>query len=185
MSVSGNNYPQAGTCEHDYRFSKYPLIWGWATWRRAWQLYDLEMELWDQTEVQEHVLDNFTESPEERSFWQNIFEHQRDGKINTWDYSWTFASWAHNGLTILPRVNLVSNIGFGEQATHTFDQQSPMANQEKFELSVSDHPTTISCDRSADQKIREIVFEPPSPTPVPKPVGSKKSLVKRLFSFSP
>ena len=137
MMVSGNNYPQTGEFEYDYRFSKYPLIWGWATWRRAWQRYDLEMKLWDKREVRDHVLNSFTEDPQERAFWQNIFDHQRAGKINTWDYSWTFACWANSGLTILPRVNLVSNIGFGEQATHTFDQQSPMANQKTYPLAVS------------------------------------------------
>ena len=185
MTVSGNNYPQAGDFQHDYRFSKYPLIWGWATWRRAWQRYDLEMKLWDQREVRKYVLDNFTETSQERAFWENIFEHQRAAKIDTWDYSWTFASWAHNGLSILPRVNLVSNIGFGDQATHTFDQQSPMANQKTFELKISDHPDCISRQRSADRKIRKIVFEPAEPTQVAQTVRVRKSLVKRLLSLSP
>ncbi len=184
MIVSGNNYPQADGFDHDYRFSKYPLIWGWASWRRAWQRYDLEMELWDLREVREHVLNNFTENPDERAFWQNIFDHQRAGKIDTWDYSFTFACWAHNGLSILPRVNLVTNIGFGDQATHTFDPQSPMANQKTFELTVSDHPTHIQRVRSADRKIREIVFEPPASARVEKPVRVSKSLMKRLLGLS-
>ena len=185
MMISGNNYPQAGEFQHDYRFSKYPLIWGWATWRRAWQRYDLEMKLWDKLEVRDYVLNNFTENPEERAFWQNIFENQCAGKIDTWDYSWTFACWAHNGLSILPRVNLVSNIGFGEQATHTLEKQSPMANQKTYPLEASNHPQGISRIQSADRKIHETVFEPPTPAQVTKPVRMRKSLVKRLLSFSP
>ncbi len=120
MTVSGNTYPTTGFNKFNYRFSKYPLIWGWASWRRAWQHYDLEMRRWQEPTIQKQVLDEFTECESERNFWRDIFDRQSAGQINTWDYSWTFACWANQGLTILPRQNLVSNIGFGESRDSYF-----------------------------------------------------------------
>ncbi len=42
--------------------------------------------------------------------WTKIFQSVYEGRIDTWDYQWTFASWLQNGLTILPNINLVQNI---------------------------------------------------------------------------
>ena len=159
MTVSGNTYPTSGFNDYSYRFSKYPLIWGWASWRRAWQHYDLEMQQWQDSAVRQRVLDEFMDCEAERNFWRDIFDRQSAGEINTWDYSWTFACWLNRGLTILPRQNLVSNIGFGDHATHTLDSNSPMANRLTFPIEVSNHRVGINRDREADQAIRNIVFE--------------------------
>ncbi len=179
MTVSGNTY-ETGELETSYRFSKYPLIWGWASWRRAWQHYDLGMNLWRNQEVQQRVLERFTGCPDEREYWRNIFDNQHAGNINTWDYSWTFSSWANDGLTILPGKNLVTNIGFGDAATHTFDPNSPMANRAVHPIEVTRHPAQVECDVEADRLIREIVFQP-SPNPI---LPIKKSLISRLWDFS-
>lgn len=178
MTVSGNSYPTGGYNTCSYRFSKYPLIWGWASWRRAWQHYDLEMSQWKNQETQQRVLDGFTHDPIERKYWRNIFDHQHAGEINTWDYSWTFASWANNGMTILPKQNLVSNIGFGSHATHTFDKNSPMANRRTFPISITSHADDITRDLEADKQVRKIVFEPDAERLV------RKSLMARLWGIS-
>ena len=179
MTVSGNSYPTSGFNGYSYRFSKYPLIWGWASWRRAWQHYDLDMRQWHDLAVQQSVLNEFTDCAAERNYWQDIFDRQSVGQINTWDYSWTFACWLNRGLTILPRRNLVSNIGFGHDATHTFDRNSPMADRLTYPIKVSKHPADIERDRSADQAIRQIVFEPTKHIPPPQ-----KSLLSRLWRGS-
>lgn len=178
MTVSGNTYPTSGFNDSSYRFSKYPLIWGWASWRRAWQHYELEMQRWNDSGVQQQVLDEFTDSESERNFWRDIFDRQSAGEINTWDYSWTFACWLNRGLTILPRQNLVSNIGFGDHATHTFDCNSPMANRSTFPTKVAKHPREITRDRDADQAIRKIVFEPAQALPI------QRSFLSRLWRRS-
>jgi len=154
MTICGISNLELAT-PYDYRFSKYPLIWGWASWRRAWECYDLEMRDWHQPAVQAQVLEEFTESPQESAYWRRIFQAQAAGEINTWDYSWTFASWKNRGLTICPRKNLVSNIGFGQQATHTTDSASPLADQPTYPLEIAHHPPEvqrdISWDRAADR----------------------------------
>ncbi len=179
MTISGNSYPTSGYGKYSYRFSKYPLIWGWASWRRAWNLYDLDMRLWRSREIRKKVLDKFTVDDRERNFWNDIFDRQSSGEINTWDYSWTFASWANNGLSVLPKQNLVTNIGFGQNATHTFDESSPMANRLTHPMSITGHPTAIARNRDADQEVRRIVFEPPPITPPP----ARKSLFSRIFGL--
>lgn len=52
-------------------------------------------------------------------YWKRIFNKTYDGKIDTWDYQWTFSCWVQNSLTVIPTINLVSNIGFGQGAEHT------------------------------------------------------------------
>jgi hypothetical protein len=128
MAISGDNF-QLGRkrTEYSYYFSRYNHIWGWASWRRAWQYYDVKMRLWQ--EIRDcNWLEYILGEGQSVKYWTKIFQSAYDGKIDTWGYRWTFACWIQNGLTILPNVNLVSNIGFGEGATHTSSSKSKVAN---------------------------------------------------------
>lgn len=136
MTISGNNF-QFGRrrTEYSYYFSRYAHLWGWATWRRAWKFYDVDMKLWPdiqdgswlfdilgtrRVEIQEGQYQvDVMRSIGTVLYWHNIFEYTYKGWIDTWDYQLVFTSWLQNGLHILPNTNLVSNIGFGPEATHT------------------------------------------------------------------
>jgi hypothetical protein len=61
------------------------------------------------------------------AFWSGVFQAVADEKIDTWDYQWQFSLWQHNGLAISPGANLVTNIGFGTDATHTRDPNNAYA----------------------------------------------------------
>jgi hypothetical protein len=128
MAISGDNF-QFGKnrTEYSYYFSRYNHIWGWASWRRAWQYYDVKMKLWEEI-VADNWLMYILEEANVVRYWTKFFQATYDNKIDTWDYPWTFACWIQNGLTILPNVNLVSNIGFGEDGTHKISSKSPLAN---------------------------------------------------------
>jgi hypothetical protein len=117
--VSGGNL-QFGQSRGNasYYFSRYTHIWGWATWRRAWKHYDRDMALWPSFR-EEGWLDRVFASQGEREYWKNSFQWVYDGKLDTWDCSWTFAAITHGMLQVVPNVNLISNIGFGPEATHT------------------------------------------------------------------
>jgi hypothetical protein len=119
MSISGNNFQFGRRRTSDsYYFSRYPHSWGWATWRRAWQLYDPHIKLW--TEVnQGGWLKDILDCDRSTKNWANRFQSVCGNQTHIWDYQWTFCCWIHSGLSILPNVNLVSNIGFSEDATHT------------------------------------------------------------------
>jgi predicted O-linked N-acetylglucosamine transferase (SPINDLY family)/glycosyltransferase involved in cell wall biosynthesis/predicted O-methyltransferase YrrM len=118
VAISGDNFQNGHQpVEFSYYFSRYVHIWGWATWRRVWKLYDLDMQQWP-LEKNRNWLNDILDSPQAIQYWSTIFQHAYEG-FNTWDFSLVFACWLNRGLTILPTVNLVSNIGFGEDATHT------------------------------------------------------------------
>ena len=101
-----------------YYFSRYTHIWGWASWRRAWRLYDRDIALWPAFR-DEGWANAFFRTQGEREYWANSFQLVYDGKLDTWDCSWTFTAFIHGLLQVAPNVNLISNIGFGPEATHT------------------------------------------------------------------
>lgn len=119
MVISGNNFQAThNSTEYSYYFSCYNHCWGWATWRRAWQYYDIEMKLWPKIR-DEQWLREILRSNLAMEYWKEIFQAVYNNEINTWDYQWTFSCWLQRGLSILPSCNLVSNIGFDSEATHT------------------------------------------------------------------
>jgi len=119
--ISGDNF-QFGRrrTAYSYYFSRYTHIWGWASWRRAWKYYDVNITLWP--EIRDGVwLQGFLEERKCVRYWNKIFENTYQGKIDTWDYQWLFTCWIQGMLTILPNFNLISNIGFTPEATHKSD----------------------------------------------------------------
>ena len=159
MAISGNNF-QFGRkrSEDSYYFSIYNHCWGWATWRRAWQYYDVEMKLWSKIK-QEGWLKDILVNPCAVRYWQNKFQKTYENKINTWDFQWTFACWIQSGLTILPNVNLVSNIGFDSEGTHHKNSKNKFANMptQKIEFSLK-HPPFVIRDREADNFTYRVMF---------------------------
>lgn len=100
-------------------FSLYPHIWGWATWRRAWKLMDLEMKLWPEFRDAGMMRELFVH-PVVARWWEERLERVWRGAIRgAWSYHWGFAGWVHGKLSLTPNVNLVSNIGFGKYGTNT------------------------------------------------------------------
>jgi hypothetical protein len=119
MAISGEN-SQLGhrRNEYSYYFSRYNHCWGWASWRRAWNYFDMDMKLWP--EIRDgNWLSDLLDDPVEVSYWKTIFQKNYENKINSWAYRWTFACWVQSGLSILPNVNMISNIGYGVEGTHT------------------------------------------------------------------
>jgi hypothetical protein len=119
LMISGNNFQNGrrrGSAS--YYFSAGPNCWGWATWRRAWRLFDFSMTGWGERRATDW-LKQFTRSPMMRSYWTRCFDGTISGAIDSWGYRWRYSVWAHEGLCIVPEVNLVTNIGFNERGTHT------------------------------------------------------------------
>ncbi|WP_339787953.1 TylF/MycF/NovP-related O-methyltransferase [uncultured Imperialibacter sp.] len=115
MHISGNNF-QNGRQRGDgsYYFSKYSHSWGWATWSNAWRNFEKEIDLaWLKKHLQGHF------SRDERKYWNQVAEGLLTKRYDAWDYQWMFSIWKNLGVCILPNTNLVNNIGFGRDATHT------------------------------------------------------------------
>ncbi len=150
MMVSGNNF-QFGRkrTEYSYYFSRYSHTWGWASWKRAWQHYDVQVKLWPIIR-DNHWLEDILGDNRAAKYWEVRFEECYNGLIDTWDFQWAFACWAQSGLSILPNVNLVSNIGFQIGATHT-TRRNRLANMpiEAMDFPLHHPPFTIR-DTQAD-----------------------------------
>ena len=156
--ISGDNF-QFGKkrTEYSYYFSRYTHIWGWASWRRAWENYDVDIKLWSEIRDGGWLKDLLGDKKSVR-YWRNIFENVYQGKIDTWDYQWTFSCWIQNALTILPNVNLVSNIGFGSEALHT-KGRNKFADMETETLDFTIlHPPYILRDSVADSITENTMF---------------------------
>lgn len=127
MHVGGTNL-QGGKRVGDssYYFSRYVHVWGWATWKRAWRHFDLTMAHWPELR-DTLLLEAVLADPWAARHWRQIFDLAHSRTIDTWDYAWVFACWRQNGLAVIPNCNLVSNIGFHPEATHTRDPHSPAA----------------------------------------------------------
>ncbi len=151
--VSGGNL-QFGQSRGNasYYFSRYTHIWGWATWRRAWKHYDRDMALWPSFR-DEGWLDRVFASQGEREYWKNSFQWVYDGKLDTWDCSWTFAAITHGMLQVVPNVNLISNIGFGPEATHTHVVGIHANMPTQPIVFPMEHPKFVLADEAADRYI--------------------------------
>ncbi len=132
-----------------YYFSNVSHVWGWAGWRRVWNDYDKELTAYGKQEARRHLYDIFQE-PILAEAWSDIYNKQKDGKINSWAFPLTFINFFNNGLCAIPNENLISNIGFGSGATHTVDEKSLNANIPLSEVGEITHPVFILPEKQAD-----------------------------------
>ena len=159
MAISGTNFQFGHKRTTDsYYFSRFPYIWGWATWRRAWKHYDVEMTLWN-TIIDGGWLGDILQDDSAVKSWQQSFQAVYDGKIDTWDYQWTFTCWLQSALAIVPSINLVSNIGFGAEATHTTNEVNDLASiPVESMLFPLKHPEFVVRDMQTDNYVQKTFY---------------------------
>lgn len=146
--IGGSNFlPSGAIKDQSYYFTKYSHIWGWATWASRWnKSYDVGM-----TSLPGADLSKFCRNDAELKYWSKIFNRVFRGEVDTWDYQWTYANWMASRINILPAKNLISNIGFGENATHT-NSYSKLANLPTNAIAFPlTHPKLIAVDQGADE----------------------------------
>lgn len=160
MHIGGACFqPATRRSAYSYYFSKYPHIWGWATWRRAWRHYDFEMRQWPAFRKANRLAEVCADRAERR-YWRRIYDGKNRGWHNTWDAQWQLACWDQGGRAVVPAANLVSNIGFGSDATHTIGQ-SYLADLPTTDIWTLAHPPDREIDREADAFTFEHVFAGP------------------------
>ena len=174
-AISGDNFQNGISRTKDsYYFSKYFHCWGWASWRRVVQQVDFEMASWPELE-QRDGLQDWADSDAELRYWRDMFALQHAGQINSWAYPFFYSCWERAGLTILPDVNLISNIGFDQEATHTTSSESDLANLPTHNIGQLKHPGVVERHQVADLYTFDNVFKPQTD----EPTGGKKK--KSLF----
>lgn len=161
-SISGCN-PVSGFYEinQSYAFSIFNYIWGWATWRRAWNHYDISMKNYPSW-IQSGGLKNISNGDGNfECYWKAVFSDAYAGVVDTWDAQWAFACWSNGLLAAIPEKNLIDNIGFGADATHTRGSQPNYLNQSKpsnmnFPMR---HPNLINTTVDLDKIIYKRAFK--------------------------
>lgn len=148
--ITGNNF-QYGLSrgEASYYFSKYNHCWGWASWRRAWRHYQGDIEFWPEWRDSKSWI-NYMPDKIEQKYWRKIFDLVYEKKIDSWAYPWTCCNWKEGKISIAPNVNLVSNIGFREDATHTKYNKHPSSKLKTFGITNLKHPIKIERNIEAD-----------------------------------
>lgn len=159
MHISGSNFQFGRRRTPDsYYFSRYNHCVGWATWRRAWRHFDVQMKLWPEFREQGWLGDVLGEA-QAVAYWQRFFQLVYEGKIDSWAGCWTLACWMQNGLTILPNVNLISNLGFGAAGTHTRNRHSRFARLPVEAVGFPlQHPPFVVRDAQADEFTQQTNF---------------------------
>jgi hypothetical protein len=162
MMVSGDNFlPRSRRFADSYHFSHFVHIWGWATWRRAWKLYDAEMKDWPARRGS-NWLESKLGAVDEARLWRGYFDGVHDGRINTWDFQWQYACLVNDGLSVVPARHLVTNIGLDTAASNTFNARDPhfRAHAEPLPMPLK-HPGTVQRNVEADHKEFQTLFGKP------------------------
>jgi len=147
---------------YSYEFTTAGSIWGWATWKRAWSFYDVEMKLWKSLEAV-NKWKKFLNDKEEIEMGTKVYELTYNGKIDTWDYQWGFIRRVHSGLTITPVQNFIINIGMNENATHTKKSNNTFRKMEQYNVSFPlKHPNKIEPNRKFSRRIFKKASNPPN-----------------------
>lgn len=156
--ITGDNF-QNGVRrgEASYYFSRFNHVWGWASWRRAWQKADMDIRFWPEWKTSA-AWKEFWPDLVARRYWERIFDRMLRAEIDTWDYPWTASVWYYGGLTVTPNVNMVSNIGLGQDSTHTASADSPLANMATGAIGELLHPMAIVRDATADRYVFDHTF---------------------------
>lgn len=163
MMIAGTNSLLKLDIPESYLFSRYFSVWGWATWQRAWKNYDVNLGRWGklggqkQLEYlfpQRYVVEYLTRS----------FDAVQSGRIDTWDYQWSFCCLFNSGLSAVPRVNLISNIGAG--GTHISPSEAksdPNLFMPTYALDVDNikHPDMVFANSLYDVAMFEKVIKVP------------------------
>ena len=158
-TISGSNFGQgADIGDASYFFSRYPLIWGWATWARAWRNYSPDLAAWPELD-ERGWLNELFHDPQAVQYWTYIF-NQRRALEDTWDAGWLFGSWLAGGLAAVPCRNLVTNRGFGEDSTNTKTEYRGLFSDVPAVAADAPlrHPLRVDRNVEADEFLEDVMF---------------------------
>ncbi|MGK5094018.1 nucleotide-diphospho-sugar transferase [Deltaproteobacteria bacterium TL4] len=145
--IGGSNFQEDNMRgDASYYFSCYSHVWGWASWANRWQSYHVEL---DQIQDDSFIKSTFNDR-KIYDYWSKTFIKVKNKEIDTWDYQWTFTLWHNNGLSIIPNVNMISNIGFGKDATHTTSLNDKNSKKIRGNILNIIHPDTFERCIEAD-----------------------------------
>jgi len=157
MHIGGNNFgiDVQSFDSRSYGFSSFAQVWGWASWRRAWSHFDVNIAAWPDFRRQGGMR-GLPLTAAHRAIQEKRWVDVYSGRVDTWDFQWHFSLMSRKGLAIVPSSNLVTNIGFSAQATHTTDTTS---DKSKVPLRPMQfplvHPSSVAANGKIDRDLSE------------------------------
>jgi len=148
MTICGSNWLRETSSDSSYVFTTHCSIWGWATWRRAWRTYDVDLKSWAKKKLENPFAHLPLRDKEVKALTRtldNLADNDSTNRtVDAWDFQWFYNCYIHGGLAVTPTVNLVSNIGFGSDATHTVNARSKLARIPSRDIEFPlGHPKSI------------------------------------------
>jgi hypothetical protein len=157
--INGSNFllKKRFKIKGSYYFSNVFHPWGWATWKRAWNKFDPEMQGLDEF-IAKDMLQPVTRKTLWRDTYYGLLTRTRRKEIDTWDYTWYYCLWKEQKLAITPALNLVSNIGFGSDATNTNYTYSRLSGMKAHNIYNMNDPPDYSINLDADEFALSVKF---------------------------
>lgn len=167
--ISGFNHFKDWDCNgNSYFFTKCGATLGWGTWKRVWNQYDYYVDKINDPYIYNLLKKELIDKKSGKircTSWKKASIETKEKKVNYWDIQFGFLKYSQSYLCIVPKSNMIYNIGCGPGSTHTETMQStkwkpgqilfmPTAKME-FPLK---HPDLIICDRRYDEKALRMVF---------------------------
>lgn len=182
--ISGNNFQliQPMLLGTDYYFSLFPSTNGWAAWKRSWDDYEYHIASW-LTINQKKFLNSLFREKKYQLFWKRLFDWAYEAKPDDcWDIQFHYHCMRRNQLAIIPAANLISNIGYGPDATHSKDSSSYFANVPMHDIAFPlRHPVTIQRNYVADEFIQNNLF---GAVDTDTRLKKFKRLIKRIIRYN-
>ena len=149
--INSTLYDNRWKCKASYDFSRYMVTDAWAGWRRTWQGFDLDLKTLEAKSFRRHVL-QLTDNRAEANWWYSIVKEiqQDERKKSYWDFQMQIHLFRNSALTIHPQRNLVSNIGFDSEGTHTLSNYDNRGNRTVFPILPLTHPEEQIVDKKRD-----------------------------------
>jgi hypothetical protein len=158
--ISGSNRLPSSEISplNSYRFSTIPQVWGWATWRDRWEKYSIDISNWRSRGLtNRELLQTVNYSPTAFAYWSANFDLMARMAVDTWDIQLVNAAMRNRALAVIPNVNLVENIGWGTDATHTVELPPFIQPLEDIQLPL--RHTVVSVDTKADRAMNRLVYQ--------------------------
>lgn len=154
MMISGSNPATSVVLKDDYFFSRFYHIWGWATWKRAWEKFDINISNWQRLKKEKFLESIFPNNLKNQLFIGRMFDDAYGNeKCSVWSLQWTYACLVNNAFAILPRCNLINNIG--PIGTHEMNHNQLFLETKEVDFNNFSHPREIKID----QNIEDLLFE--------------------------
>ena len=176
LAITGNNFQTAPIDNKSYYFSKYSHIWGWATWRSTWDLFNDE-EKYIRKFLNSKKFKRINKIVDEQNYWKSMYYQIKRGSLKSWAFYFLINIWKKDGLTVTPNKNLIINLGINNISSSNKNDPNLKINLSKTDIKFPlIHPKIIKVNETADNKVFYSIYKKNIQTRM-------KNKIKKMINF--